>query len=49
MGVLENKEKKFVAMKIIPTVTFDEIKNLREQLKKVDGFRFLVRAPIIID
>jgi len=41
-------EKKFVGMKIIPTISFDELQNLKDKLKKIDGFEFLIRAAIKI-
>jgi len=41
-------EKKFVGMKIIPTISFDELQNLKDQLKKIEGFEFLIRAAIKI-
>lgn len=41
-------EKKFVGIKIISTISFDELQNLKNQLDKVKGFEFLIRASIKI-
>jgi len=41
-------DKKFVGIKIIPTISFEELQDIKNQLSKVNGFEFLITAPIKI-
>jgi len=48
LDILETK-KKFVGIKIIPTISFEELQDIKNQLSKVKGFDFLIRAVIRVN